>query len=340
MERVVVIEVADQQGKTIERFRATQFPVRIGRAYDNDLIIGDPYVCPHHCEVTLGEAGEVVVNDLSSINGTFAGGEGKRSGQIAVSADSQLRIGHTRLHFRFPGQPVEATRIDQAPHKLREWPPRSLWFNIGVLLLGMLMMTLWDYLESYSEFQYGRYFFGEQIPALIAIAGWAAIWSIVSRITAHRFAFMRHATILVSVILLIAVSSYLLDFLKFGFATFWPFEIISIGIVTLALALLLYWHLRLCSDQKRSRLIGAASVISVVFVGLVQANDYLDRQEFRSSPNYPATLKPPAFQLVKSKPVDDFLGQSEQLRKAIDREIASQNSQEQNQASAESRPEK
>jgi len=340
MERVVVIEVVDHQGTIIERFRATQFPVKVGRAYDNDLIIADPYVCPHHCEVTLGEAGEVIVNDLSSVNGTFAAGEGKRSGQVTVAADSQLRIGHTRLHFKFPGQPVEATRIDQAPHKMHEWPPRSLTFNIGVLLLGMLMMTLWDYLDSYTEFQYGRYFFGEQIPALIAIAGWAAIWSIVSRITAHRFAFLRHATILVSVILLIAVSSYLLDFLKFGLATFWPFEIINIAIIAVAITLLLYWHLRLCSDQKRSRLIRAASVISLVFVGLVQANTYLDRQEFRSSPNYPTSLKPPAFQMVKSKPVDEFLAQSDQLRKSIDREIASQASKEQNQASAESRPEK
>ena len=42
MEQVVVIEVGDQQGKIVERFRATRFPVRIGRAYDNDLIVTDP----------------------------------------------------------------------------------------------------------------------------------------------------------------------------------------------------------------------------------------------------------------------------------------------------------
>lgn len=339
MEKVVVIEVGDQQGNLIERFRATTFPVRIGRAYDNDLIVSDPYVCPHHCEVVLGEAGEVIVNDLSSVNGTFAMGDGTRSGQIAIGADSQLRIGHTVLHFKLPGQAVETTRVDAAPHSVREWPPRLLLANIAVLLLGVFMMTLWDYLDSYTEFKYGHYFFGQQIPAVIAVAGWAAIWSIVSRITTHHFSFLRHATILVSIILIMALSDYLLDFLKFGFAVNWPFEIISIATIAVGIALLLYWHLRLCSDQKRSRLMIAASVISLIFVGLVQVNDYLDSQEFRSGPIYPTSLKPPGFQMVKSKPVDDFLSNSERLRTRIDGEIAKQQSDEGTQASADSRPE-
>lgn len=339
MERVVVIEVGDQQGTLIERFRATTFPVRIGRAYDNDLIVSDPYVCPHHCEVVLGEAGELLVHDLSSINGTFAMGDGARSGQLAITADSQLRIGHTLLHFKLPGQTVEATRVDAVPRSAREWPPRQLPANIAVLLLGVFMMTLWDYLDSYTEFKYGHYFFGEQIPAVIAVAGWAAIWSFVSRITTHHFSFFRHATILVSVILIMALGDYLLDFLKFGFAITWPFEIISMAIIAVGIALLLYWHLRLCSDQKRSRLLIAASVISVIFVGLVQVNDYLDSQEFRSGPIYPTSLRPPGFQMVKSKPVDDFLSGSAQLKTKIDREIAKQPSEKGTQASADSRPE-
>jgi len=340
MERVVVIEVTDQQGRLVERFRASRFPVRIGRAYDNDLIVADPYVCPHHCEVALGEEGEMLVNDLSSVNGTFAQGVHSRSGQHALKAGSQLRIGRTLLHIRFPQPEVEATRIDTTPHSRRDWPPRSLSVNLTVLLLGALMMTLWDYLDSYTEFDYGRYFFGQQIPAVIAVAGWAAVWSIVSRITAQRFAFLRHATILVSFILGITLSDYLLEFLKFGFAASWPFEMISIVILMVGLALLLYWHLRLCSDQRRSRLMIVATVIAVVFVGLVQINDYLDQQEFRSAPRFSTTLKPPAFQLVRSKPVDDFLSDVQPLRGRIEQELDAQRSKAKAQAMAEVRPEK
>lgn len=338
MEKVVVIEVGEQQGKIVERFRATSFPVRIGRAYDNDLIVTDPYVCPHHCEVVLGEGGEVVVNDLSSVNGTFVLGDGARASQVKVGPDSRLRIGHTQLHFKLPGQRVEPTLVDVPHQAVREWPPRSLLGNLAVLLLGALLMTLWDYLGSYNAFEYGKYFFGQQIPALIAVAGWAAVWSVVSRITSHRFAFFRHATIVVSAILIIAASAYLLDFLKFGFAINWPFEIINTAIIAMSIALLLYWHLRLCSDQKRRRLMTVATIVSVVLVGLAQVNDFLDSQEFRSGPVYSTTLKPPVFQMVKSKPVDDFLSHSEQLKSSIEREIKAQRVATA-QASTDSRPE-
>jgi len=341
MEAIIIIEVSDQHGKIVERYRTPKLPIRIGRAYDNDLIVDDPYVCPHHCEVVLNEAGEIVVNDLSSVNGTYAMADGSRSGQFPVDADSRLRIGHTMLHFKLPDQAVEATRFDHTPlHQKGEWPPRLLSFNIAVLLLGALVMTAKEYLGSYNMFEYWRYFFSQQIPALLAVAGWAAVWSIISRVTAHRFSFFRHATILVSILLAITMSDYLLDFLKFGFASQGPFEVISIGLSMVAIALLLFWHLRLCSDQSRSRLMMGASAFAVVFVSLVQINDYLDSQEFHRSPLYPTNLKPPAFQIVKSEPVDDFLMKSEQIRKKIDQEIEVLPTAEHSQGVVATRPEK
>ncbi len=339
MEKVIIIEVCDQHGTVVERFRATKFPVRIGRAYDNDLIIDDPYVCPHHCVLAVDEAGTASLHDLRSVNGTYVLGESARAEEVVVDANSQLRIGHTQLRFKLPYQAIEPTRVDFASSiKGQTWPPRSLIANMALLLLAALVMTLNGYLDSYNAFEYGRYFFSQQIPALIAVAGWAAIWSIVSRITVHRFAFFRHAAILVSIMLVIYLSEYLLDFLKFGFASQWPFEMISIGVSAVALALLLFWHLRLCSEQKRSRLLMAASVVSVVFVGLVQINDYLDGREFRNGPHYPTNLKPPVFQMVKSKSVDDFMSKSAQLKKQIDKEIVAQRAVEHTQTTA-SRPE-
>jgi hypothetical protein len=106
----------------------------------------------------------------------------------------------------------------------------------------------------------------------------------------------------------------------------------------MSIALLLYWHLRLCSDQKRRRLMTVATIVSVVLVGLAQVNDFLDSQEFRSGPVYSTTLKPPVFQMVKSKPVDDFLSHSEQLKSSIERDIKAQRVATA-QASTDSRPE-
>lgn len=319
---MIVIEVCDEHGRTRERFRADRFPVRIGRAYDNDLIVDDPYVCPHHCEVTLDEAGEVVVNDLGSVNGTCLSGDKVRTEQLRPGATQKLRLGHSVLCFRDPSQPVAATRRD--PVATGGWPPRSLPLNLAVLLLGGVVMAVMGFLGSYSEFEYERYFFSEQIPALVAVATWASIWAIVSRITLQRFAFLRHATILVTVVLGVMLSEYLLEFLKFGFAAARPFEIVGIVTSVIAFTLLLYWHLRLCSEQSRARLLTISTVIAVVFTALIEVDTYLDRKEFRSTPAYSAGLKPPVFQLVESRPVESFLATAGPLREAIEAEVAEQ----------------
>lgn len=319
---MIVIEVCDEHGRARERLRAERFPVRIGRAYDNDLIVDDPYVCPHHCEVTLDEAGEVVVNDLGSVNGTCLQGDRARAEQVRPGATRKVRLGHSVLCFKDPSQLVAATRRD--PVAAGGWPPRSLPLSLAVLLLGGVVMAVMGFLGSYSEFKYERYFISEQIPALVAVAAWASIWAIVSRITMQRFAFLRHATILVSILLLVMLSDYVLEFLKFGFATARPFELVSTLISVVAIALLLYWHLRLCTEQSRTRLLTISAAIAVVSIGLFEVDAYLDGKEFNGYPAYSRSLKPPVFQLVESRPVERFLATAGALREQIDAEIAEQ----------------
>jgi hypothetical protein len=329
VEKVIFIEVHDQHGKLVERFKATTFPVRVGRAYDNDLIVDDPYVCPHHCEVNLDEAGRVVITDLASVNGTYAASSKFRSAQVVMdeaASNRQLKIGHTQLGFRLPGDPVAPARIDGASLGRAQWPPRSLVITVPLLLFAALVMMLSAYLDSYKEFDFGHYFFKDLIPAVLGVAGWAAIWAIVSRITMHRFSFLRHATVLVTIILFSSLSEYLLNILKFGFAREIPFEYVGVVLLVIAITLLLFWHLRLSSEQSQRRLLSVSALFAIVMVGLIQIDSYLDNKGFRSSPNYSTLLELPQLQLVSSKGVDDFLNEDNALRKEIEQEIMSDSS--------------
>ncbi|HEY0722013.1 MAG TPA: FHA domain-containing protein [Gammaproteobacteria bacterium] len=321
MERVAVVEVCDRQGTVIDRLKVTSFPLTLGRAWDNDLIIDDPYVCPHHCTITRNEAGELVAHDLGSINGIYAGAEPKRVSQIKLDG-KPLRLGHTSVRLRLPGEPLEPARLDAASfHRAGEWPPRSLPINISIVLLAALVMMITGYLNSYTSFDSGRYFFSEQLPVVIAVAGWAAVWSMVSRITLHRFAFFSHVTILVSVILALYLADSILDFLKFGYALEWPFEIVSRLISVAGLTLLFYWSLRLSSEQGRRRLLAISVVIALSISGLVALDEYFDAKEFSASPTFSTLLKPPAVQMVKSKSVEGFFASAEQLRDEVETEL-------------------
>lgn len=317
---MTVIELCDPHGRVLERLRATQFPVRVGRAYDNDLIVDDPYVCAHHCEIVREADGQLTVRDLGSVNGT---GEATRESPLRLEQGTKVRIGRSTLCVRDPAAPVAPTRIDPARTGLaREWPPRSTLVSLAIVLVVGAATALVAFLDSTAEFKFGRYVLREQIPMLAVVALWASVWAMVSRVTMHRFAFMRHVTIAVSVMLAMLAVEFIFGFLKFGFASPRPFEIAETLVSAVAIALLLYWHLRLCGEHGRRRMALASALIAAFLTGTVVVEDYLDAREFDTAASYSATLKPPLFQFVASRPVDDFLATSADLRERVEREIA------------------
>ena len=53
----VIIEVLNKQHKVIERHRFGQARIALGRAFNNDLVLYDKHVSPHHAELVLSEEG-------------------------------------------------------------------------------------------------------------------------------------------------------------------------------------------------------------------------------------------------------------------------------------------
>ena len=45
------IEILDGKGNVLERTAVESFPVNIGRAYTNQVIVTDPHVCPMHLTI-------------------------------------------------------------------------------------------------------------------------------------------------------------------------------------------------------------------------------------------------------------------------------------------------
>jgi transcriptional regulator with GAF, ATPase, and Fis domain len=71
--------------------------VRIGRATDNDLVLGDDTVSRHHCEVSPSSSG-VRVRDLGSDNGTYV--ESARVTDAIAPVGSILSLGAVKIALR------------------------------------------------------------------------------------------------------------------------------------------------------------------------------------------------------------------------------------------------
>ena len=117
------IEILDSKGFVIDRVPIESFPIRIGRAYSNDVILADPYVCPVHLEVALNEHGQLTARDLGSINGLHPGnhaGTGEKSlAVLELQTGRRFRIGHTQLRYCSIDQALPPTLIDRESGRLR-----------------------------------------------------------------------------------------------------------------------------------------------------------------------------------------------------------------------------
>ena len=56
--------------------------VYIGRGYDNDVVLGDPYISAKHASVRISDDGNLIVKDLGSRNGIFIASKIGRIGTV------------------------------------------------------------------------------------------------------------------------------------------------------------------------------------------------------------------------------------------------------------------
>ncbi|CAN5298261.1 DUF3662 and FHA domain-containing protein [soil metagenome] len=71
--------------------------IGIGRASDNDVIVDDPMVSRHHCQLRL-QHGAYSFADLGSRNGATVNGQ--QVSQIALGPGDVIRIGDTEIEFQ------------------------------------------------------------------------------------------------------------------------------------------------------------------------------------------------------------------------------------------------
>ena len=92
--------VVQTEGGPAARFELGAPLIAIGRAADNDVILDDPQVSRHHCQLKL-QHGAYAFVDLQSRNGSTVNGQ--RVEEVALGAGDLIRIGNTAIEFRLHG---------------------------------------------------------------------------------------------------------------------------------------------------------------------------------------------------------------------------------------------
>ncbi|MEW6705086.1 MAG: FHA domain-containing protein [Pseudomonadota bacterium] len=321
-DRLALIEVLERDGRVRRGFLVTRWPVSLGRALDNDLVIDDPHVAAQHCRIVQvppeAEEGAPMLQLQvgATRNGVQVGPRTLVEGETApLPANGESwQIGGTRLRVRLPGEPIEPERpLGLTTTGARPWVTAA----VALAVWALVLIEHGVYLDPGSSLT------DWLVPLLALPIGavlWCVLWGIGSRVFQHRFEFWAHFAILTRGLLVIAVLDLLLPLLAFMLSWEWLSRINPAVSVVVA-AITLYAHAALVVPVKR--LVLAGGIAACVGVGgVIVATLNWQRTDRLFGEPYLATLPPPAFRLSSGVSVKEFVAEAADMRKRLDDRVA------------------
>jgi hypothetical protein len=310
-----LLEVLDRDGQVRQTLIVRHWPLRVGRALDNDVVLADPHVAPHHLSVSPGDAG-LVLQVGESFNGVLAGDRRLRGGEQLALADGLVpedwTVGRTHLRLRLPGHAVAPELpLAAAATRARRFGPTLIAF---VALFAALSFNTW--LETDPDLL-ARTLGGMLLATGMGIAVWCGLWSLLSKTFTRQTYFGWHLKVFLIASIAWLVCDTVPDLL--GFALSWPWVSDFGFVATYAVAAAaLYFHL-LAVEPARPRLLrGVALVAFTVGVTLSLWFNY-QRNERLGAELYMSHLFPPVLRLVRPVAADRFIDGLTPLQAVLDK---------------------
>lgn len=323
MERVIVIEVRDRRLHLRSRQRLDRFPASIGRAYDNDVIVDDCYVDPHHAVLTLDDDGAVVIEDLGSVNGVLDRVSGARSARLRLPSGGSARLGETVLRVLDVGHTVPKALPQPAEGRLVSLlaSPRTAGLAVGgALVLSLVLAWLRQYEGEHASalVNAGSYLF-------LGLCLWAGVWALIGRAQAGRARFLTHLAIASLALVIATLWVTATNFVEF----LWPESsvrpVLQFAGLLVVVAAALSAHLSLVSTLSRRRRLLAAAAAALLLLGLVELGDWSSEDEFDNALHYSSVLQPLGAGFAHTVTLDRFLGDAGELRVDLDALAARRN---------------
>lgn len=311
MSEPIWIEVLSRHGDVAARFRLAGGEGRIGRAYDNDVVVDDPYVAPRHIRVFRDAEGHLVAEDLGSATGLRLDGGHEQQQRLLVDGNRPIRIGRTLIRVRTADHPVPPER--EEAHGL---PLAAIAVALAIVAVFTGIQELMIWLAQITEPKLADYV-SPPATTLGILAIWVGLWTILNRIFAGHSQFERHLFIALFAMLGMIVYGMFAQFAGFALklnAAKTYFYAVQWAILALAALL----HLRVLSPARLALKGGIVAGVLVVAIA-VQALDAAKISYEFGSAHY-VRLLPPWMRLAPVSSEDRLFADIGKLRSKIDRD--------------------
>jgi hypothetical protein len=313
METLALIEALDRDGHPRQVLRVAQWPVRIGRAIDCDLVLDDPHVAAWHATLDWRDDG-LHVEPAATLNGVRLGASVIAPGSAPLlPASGLLVLGATTLRVRLAGAALAPEQRFIDFHKVER--------RHAVQLAALIVLAAaWEGFIQWLTTVPGtpgsalamRYL---GTPALLVL--WCAAWAIGSMLFQRRFAFWPHLPLALAWLLLGVVTEAALA--QVAFALSMPsFEKLGRVLFVGAIAIMLWRHLGLLLPQRR-RAVALSIAAAVAVSGCLLLVGRSVQQEPLVGDLYLGTISLPGVRVVKPVSTAAFVKSAGSLEKTLSR---------------------
>ncbi len=310
MNHAIFVEQLTPDGEVLHRTKVTHLPIRIGRAYDNDIILDDRHTAAHHAQIELNQLDELIIADLGSHNGiTLAN---TRENFFVIDGDRTYRLGHTRLRIRTADYQVAAEVSDLTNHRWEGLLPAVT--GLGLLLVTGLL-SIW--LADLNQGTLSKYLL-ELVSILGFAIGWSGIWAVFSKLFTGHARFGRHLFIASAGLAFLELWEHVSGLIAYAFS--WEFlTTFSSHPVIVICAVVLYFHMRTAGNNRPGRLkvyLAALAILGSVIsmTKTYQASNHL------SDELYMSRIYPPAVRFSRDHSLEEFMVDMKTLKEQVDTE--------------------
>lgn len=316
----LIIQEFSRSGRLIKEQKFTQFPISIGRGYDNDLRIDDPHIAANQARIEVDQDGLFHLHDLNSLNAT-KDQRGSPIRHCRINSGDIFSVANVQIKVLKPDHPVAPTVKLSALEPLAEFLNRK---RLAVFLMAIFIAAFigLKYLTSVSEFSI-KNFFNPLIAGTLSVMLWPLFWSMMSRFFKHESRFFGHLScFLMALIILesITLIRTILIFNQFSLVA----EVVDYLLSATLIFCLLYISLYLFGlMQGRQRLIRSGVFTLLIFL-LLYATQVVNQREFSATPQYDSVFLPSQFMIAPGLSQEDYVKATESLYKTAQQEAASE----------------
>ncbi len=288
-----------------------EFPVTVGRAFDNDIILQDVTVSPHHLIIKQDEDGDITVQNLANENGTKINGKKIGNEPVKVTLPANLLISDMKTRLLSSDMAVEKTHVHNCSglfclFSSPIWAILLLLSTIGLLFLEKYLVT--------PVTKEPLYYISSVLPSVWMILGVTVAITGISRLSTHRWEIVPAISIASLIFLVPQLFDYIGHYLAYLFTNdsieSWLKYLAKFVVIPILLAVFIVKTIR----TKWWPAIGVAVLVYSPFIAfqlLGVVEDLTSKSGFSEAPSYSQTLLPQDIRLNTTISLDQFIKESE-----------------------------